>query len=193
MIPICLIALLGIEAAGAIEARRAEIIPDIPAPVVCEWIDAESSGNPRAVSHTADRGLLQISERYEGYFIDRYWDSDAGGGGFDVFDPVDNATLAFTYLADIIDRSTGETERERLWVSFATYNAGQRIYAGARYADRIITVLDAARAREQAEANGPNRTITAPAGGTPSGEIPATAPAGVLYTKDEKRYTIRRV
>ena len=126
---LCLIQLLGLFLANEIESQRLEIIPQVPPEVICEWILLESSGNPHAVSHVGAKGLLQLMEEYEGYFVHMFWDKDEP---FDIFNPVHNTRIAFYYIYDLYKR-TGMWHR-----AFMIYNAGWYSNAGKEYADKLI-------------------------------------------------------
>ena len=125
----CLITLLGIVIAQEIEDLRIRYIPQVPHEIICEWIMTESSGNPKAISYTGDRGLLQISQRYEEYFLEQYWRRSTT---FNVFEPRSNALIAFQYLSDLY-------EDHKNWEdAFANYNAGTRLHFGRKYAQKIM-------------------------------------------------------
>ena len=179
MIAACLFALLG-AIAPQVEALRAEIIPQVPAGVVCQWVDIESGGDAYAVSHTEDRGVLQISQRYESYFVARFWDKPSG---FDVFTPLDNIRLAFLYYAHLHQHWEQRVGAGAMWYAFASYNAGARnIPAGAGYANAITAVYIAL----QVEAQEPTHTIAWHPTPLPHGGVGTGAGLVLVYYKDTR-------
>jgi soluble lytic murein transglycosylase-like protein len=83
--------------------------------VVSAVIDAESHGDPAAVSRAGAQGLMQLmpatSEQY---------------GVFNAFDPVANVNAGTHYLADLLRRYHGD-----LKLALAAYNAGPGAVAAA--------------------------------------------------------------
>ena len=91
----------------------------MPTEVFAHWMMQESTCNATAVSDTGDYGLLQISEQYEAYFIHAYWQYPHS---FDVFNPIDNATLALLHLKALYAQYGNYGD------AFAAYNAGGRLH-----------------------------------------------------------------
>ena len=125
---LCLIALLGFSLAMDIETIRQKELPDMPPHIACAWIIQESSGNANAYSDTLDRGLLQISERYEPYFTQKFW----GDAPFDVWDAKDNAIMAFRYIRYLHDIFGNWHD------ALAAYNGGWNLEIGDGYAKKLM-------------------------------------------------------
>jgi soluble lytic murein transglycosylase-like protein len=115
----------------------------IPAGIVVRLMIAESGGRPWAVSSkTAEgyqsRGLFQLYDKPEHmqWLLERYWKREKV---FDVYDPVDNAIVALSYLADLYKRFGS------WYLALCWYNAG-RVYAvpesTRRYAVWIVGGVD---------------------------------------------------
>lgn len=92
-------------------------------------------GTPEAIGDDgASLGLYQIQKKYIPYFLSLYWAKD--DGEFDVFDPIDNATLAMRLMADL-------HRRFGTWYLAAChYNAGPNVFEFSErtkeYARRIV-------------------------------------------------------
>ncbi len=98
---------------------------DIPQPWIRAVIDAESGGDPRAVSHRGARGLMQLMPGTWASLSERL---DLGA---DPFDPRANILAGTAYLADL---------RERFGFPglFAAYNAGPTRYAAHLRGERTL-------------------------------------------------------
>lgn len=130
---LCLIAFIGLAEATEIENLRQHYIPEMPVEIVCEWIYKESSGNPNADNNRgvdSDRGLLQINSRYERYFCDEF---SVCAKGYNLFDPSDNARIAFAFFDSLVDMYSGD-----YWNAFSHYNGGNDLRKGRKYADHLM-------------------------------------------------------
>ena len=129
MIFSCLLIAFSLTTSLEIEYLRQKYIPNTSQDIVCNWAHKESTTNPNAVSHKNARGLFQLLEEYEEYFIGEYWDSTRR---FNVYDPVDNATVAFRYLEDL-------QEKYPPFRALAYFNGGGYFPPSAiRYAEEIL-------------------------------------------------------
>ena len=79
----------------------------VPASIVRALMAEESGGYVDAVSHKTSegyvsRGLFQLYTRpdYLAWLLDRFWTGDT----FDIEDPIDNATVALSYLSALHKR-----------------------------------------------------------------------------------------
>ncbi len=112
----------------------------VPRSVAKQQQIEESGGDPLAVSHESVRGfhsvgLYQLYTEPSNivYLMSNYW--TVADGHFDILDPIDNATVAFRYLADLHAR-LGTWYAALCW-----YNAG-RVKGVSKetraYAKRIV-------------------------------------------------------
>lgn len=97
-------------------ARYAPVIQDaarrynVPIELICGVILQESGGNPRAVSRTGAKGLMQLMDGTARRF-----------GVHNSFDPVQNIDGGTRYLRWLLDHFNNNVE-----LSLAAYNAGEK-------------------------------------------------------------------
>ncbi len=147
--PLAVLAVLVLALAGAywlahwhhesrIDASLAEYAPlirehaaanGLPPVLVAKVIRAESGGNPRAVSRTGARGLMQIMP-IALKEVRRRRDIPAG----DLTDPAYNIRVGTAYLAIMM-----ETFDDDRWLALAAYNAGPGRIAKLRRAHPDLT------------------------------------------------------
>ncbi len=108
----------------AIIQRHAEA-NDLPPDLVRAVVRVESGGDPRAVSRTNARGLMQIMPSAEQDVLNRRR-IERG----DLFDPDYNVRIGACYLRQLIDRFDGD-----LYLALAAYNWGPTNVATARSAN----------------------------------------------------------
>jgi soluble lytic murein transglycosylase-like protein len=127
---------------------------DVPQPWIRAVIDAESGGDPQAVSHRGAMGLMQLMPGTWASLSERL---DLGA---DPFDPRANILAGTAYLADL---------RERFGFPglFAAYNAGPTRYAAHLRGERTLpreTKAYLKRIRDRLSAD-QNRTLNGQSGG----------------------------
>ena len=110
-----------------------------------QWGDAKAKSRVKSRGYHS-RGLFQIWEEPEhlAYLIQEYW--PAGLGTFDIEDPIDNATLAMSYLSALHDRFGNWYE------ALVFYNSGRLLKDAPKeskdYARRIINASHPSLLRE---------------------------------------------
>lgn len=115
------------------------LLNGVPVSITRQLMHEESGGDPKAVSPMTpagyhSRGLFQLYTKPDqlAWILARYWKSDKP---FDIENPIDNATVALAYLADL-------HRRFGTWfLALCYYNHGS-IYGCSNetiaYANRII-------------------------------------------------------
>jgi len=109
--------------------RRHAEANHLPAGLVRSVIRAESGGDPRAVSRTNAKGLMQIMPAAERDVLDRRRLPPG-----DLFDPDYNVRIGACYLRQLLDRFDGD-----LYLALAAYNWGPTHIARLREAHRDLT------------------------------------------------------
>lgn len=88
--------------------RQVSLATGVPASLIGGVVQAESSGNPRAVSAAGAKGLMQLMDS-----------TAASYGVTNVFDPLQNLLGGASYLHGLLQRYKGDEQ-----LALAAYNAG---------------------------------------------------------------------